>query len=205
MKLGIEIKKENNKLTLKRNTKETKTIVNLNSNVNKQLCVDTTISFLDHMIETLAWNANLNIGIQIESEKNLKHPIAEDIGIALGRTILEYYKSKIQNGVEGFGSAQGIIDEAYANTAINIEGRSNCFIDGLSFENVDGMNGYDLIAFLEGFSQGCRCSLQIRFSGKDPHHAWESVFRSFGLAIRKALEPNIWRKKTIIGMKGTLE
>ena len=205
MKLGFDIKKNMHEIELQRNTKETRVIVSVNTIKNRQLTVETTIPFLDHMIETLAWQANLNIGIQLDSKVKLNHPIAEDVGITLGRTILELYKSKMAEGVEGFGFARGLIDEAFADAAISIEGRVNYFIDGPDFENVDGASGYDLIAFLEGFSQGCKCTLQVKFSGKDPHHFWEAVFRALGIAIRKAFEPNNWRKGTISGMKGTLE
>ncbi|MFW6122402.1 MAG: hypothetical protein ACOC80_16095, partial [Petrotogales bacterium] len=98
-----------------------------------------------------------------------------------------------------------VIDEAFADAAISIEGRVNYFIDGPEFKNVDGASEYDLISFLEGFSQGCKCTLRVNYSGKDPHHSWEAAFRALGLAIRKTLEPNSWRKRTISGMKGTLE
>ena len=205
MKLGYELYKNKDQIKLKRTTKETEITSCLNNIKNKQLSIDTTIPFLDHMIETLAWNANINIGIQLIPITKLNHAIAEDIGITLGRTFLEFYKTKIMDGVEGYGFARGIIDEAYSDTAISIEGRANCFIEKPSFEIVDGMNSYDLIAFLEGFTQGCKCTLQIKCSGKDPHHTWESVFRSLGLAIRKTFEPNKWRKGTISGLKGTLD
>lgn len=205
MKLGIKIQKNKEEIKLQRTTKETTIIANLNSIKEKQLAVKTTIPFLDHMIETLGWRANLNIGVQVESAVKLNHPIVEDTGIALGRIILEFYKTKMAVGVEGCGFARGIIDEAYADVAISIEGRNNSFIDGPSFENVDGISGYDLVAFFEGFCQGCKCTLKVSYSGKDPHHSWEVVFRAFGFAIRKAFEPNNWRKGTISGIKGTLD
>lgn len=205
MKLGIDIKGNTDKMEVQRTTKETTIIVCINQIKNKKLVVNTLNPFLDHMIETLAWRANLNVGVQINSKTNYGHTITEDIGITFGLALLELYKSKIPNGVEGFGYAFGILDEACASAAISIEGRANHFIEGPSFENIDGTNGYNLTSFFEGFCQGCKCTLRINFSGKDPHHSWESVFRAFGLAIRKTLEPNIWRKDTISGLKGTLE
>lgn len=205
MKLGVEIKLMPNGVELQRITQETRVTISVNTIKGKQLNAETTIPFLDHMIETLAWQANLNIGVRLDSKIKSNHPIAEDIGITLGRAILELYKSKIPKGVEGFGFARGVMDEAFADAAISIEGRVDYFIDGPSFENVDGTSGYNLIAFLEGFTQGCKCTLRVNYSGRDPHHSWEATFRAVGLAIRKALEPNIWRKGTISGLKGTLE
>ena len=205
MNLGIDIQKTKDGIKIQRNTNETKVYVSINQIQNKKLKAETSISFLDHMIDTIAFRANLNIGIKISSDVKLKHPIAEDAGITIGRAILELYKSKLLEGVEGFGSAKGIIDEGYADAIISIEGRANYFINGPRFEKVDGTSGYNLIAFLEGFAQGCRCSLRINYSGEDPHHTFEAVFRALGFAIRKALEKNSWRKETISGLKGTLE
>ena len=205
MNLGIKIQKQKNEINIQRNTKETKVSVRLNQLQNKKLKAETNISFLDHMIDTIAFRANMNIGVSIESDVKLSHPIAEDAGITIGKAVLELYKSKLSEGVEGFGSAKGIIDEAFADVTLSIEGRSNYFIEGPDFENVDGASGYDLIAFLEGFAQGCRCTLRIDYSGKDPHHTFEAVFRALGFAIRKALVKNSWRKNTISGLKGTLE
>ena len=205
MNLGVNVEKCKDEIKIQRNTKETVVSVRINQIKNKKLNIETSIPFLNHMIETLAFRADLNIGIKISSEVNLNHPMAEDAGITIGRAVLELFKSKISDGVEGFGYAQGIIDEAFADTTISIEGRINYFIDGPKFENVDGTSGYNLIAFLEGFAQGCKCTLRINYSGKDPHHAWEAVFRALGFAIRKALKENSWRKDTISGLKGTLE
>lgn len=205
MKLGVTIKKNSNEITVQRNTKETEIVVNVNSIKGKKLLIETQNPFLNHMIETLAFRANLNIGIKINSYTDLTHPLSEDAGITIGRAIFELYKSKINAGVEGCGFAKGMIDEAFADVSLSIEGRVNYFIDGPKFENVDGLSGYDLIAFLEGFSQGCRCTLRIKYSGEDPHHTWEAVFRGLGFAIRKALDSNEWRKNTISGLKGTLE
>jgi len=205
MNLGISVENYKDEIKIQRKTKETIVSASINQKKNKKLTVESPIPFLNHMIDTLAFRANLNIGIKIDSDVGLNHPIAEDAGITIGRGILELYKSKISDGLEGFGYAQGIIDEAFADAAISIEGRVNYYINGPEFENVDGASGYDLLAFLEGFAQGCRCTLKINYFGKDPHHAWEAVFRALGFAIQKALKENSWRKDAISGLKGTLE
>lgn len=205
MTTGLDIKSENGEIELTRTTKETKVTVIVNSVREKKKEIKTSLPFLDHMIETIAWRANMNIGVSSDSKVQLSHPIAEDVGIALGRVVLELYKTKIATGVEGFGSASGMIDEAYAQVLISIEGRVNCFIEGPEFDHVENMKVHDLVAFLEGFSQGCRCTLRVSYKGRDPHHSWEAVFRALGLAIGNALLPNEWRKGTISGMKGTLE
>lgn len=205
MNLGYEIEAGKDKTEVVRTTKETKVDVLLNSEKDSRTKIDSGIPFLDHMIDTMAWRANLNIGVKIVEETGLRHPVAEDIGITLGRAVLELFRARLDDGVEGFGCAKGVIDEACSDTAISFEGRANCFVEGPVFDDVDGMSNHDLMAFLEGFSQGCKCTLRIEYNGRDPHHAWEAVFRSFGLALRMALQPNEWMKGTISGLKGTLD
>lgn len=205
MKLGIDVKKGLNNVKVNRTTKETKISVNVNSIRNQSLEVDTTFPFLDHMIETIRTRANLNIGVKIDSKINLDHTIAEDIGITLGNAILELFKIKISKGIEGFGFGKGILDEAKADASISFEGRVNYFINGPEFQNVDGISGFNLIAFLEGFCQGCKCTLRLDYSGKDPHHSWEAAFRAVGYAIKNAFNENSWRIGTISAIKGTLE
>ena len=156
MKLGVDIKIDAEEVKVQRTTKETRVTVDVNTVKDKQLKVETTVPFLNHMIETFAWQANLNIGVRFDSEIGLGHPVAEDIGITLGRAILELYKSKLSEGLEGFGFARGVLDEAVADAVISIEGRAYSAIDGPVFENVDGISGYNLVAFLEGFCQGCK-------------------------------------------------
>jgi len=205
MNLGIETSEENGETEVRRTTAETNINVRLNGVKGRKLKNDTSLPFLDHMLDTLAWRACLNIGAEVETGERLRHPIAEDVGITVGIAVLELFRSKLPDGVEGFGFAKGAIDEASADVALSIEGRANSFIDGPEFTDVEGMSGYDLIAFLEGFSQGCKCTLQVEFKGRDPHHTWEAVFRGLGLALREALRPNEWRKGSIPGLKGTLE
>jgi imidazoleglycerol phosphate dehydratase HisB len=205
MNLGITIQNKDNEIIVKRNTKETQIVVKINQEIKEKRSVCTTLAFLDHMIETLAWRANLNIGIKCKSMQKLNHPIAEDTGITIGLAILELFKNNIKSGVEGSGFAKGIIDEAIADVSLSIEGRTNYFIDGPSFEPFEGLSSYDLVAFLEGFCQVLKCTLRIKYEGKDPHHSFEAVFRGLGQALRNSLEKNEWRKGTISAMKGTLE
>jgi imidazoleglycerol-phosphate dehydratase len=205
MKLGTDVKSNTDELIVIRNTKETKITVKINIKKNKSLEIDTTIPFLDHMIETLAWRSNINIGVKIDKKINLQHTISEDIGITLGKSIYELYKSQISKGVEGFGYSKAILDEAIAEALISIEGRINYFINGPEFQDVDGISGFNLVSFLEGFCQGCNCTLRLDYSGKDPHHSWEAAFRALGYAIKNVFKKNVWRKDTISALKGTLE
>ncbi|MBU0662822.1 MAG: hypothetical protein ABH854_02235 [Candidatus Diapherotrites archaeon] len=207
MKKGIE----NEKVEVVRSTKESKAKVVLNSGAKGGEKIETGLAFLDHMIETIAWRAGVNAGLEFKTKKQLlAHVIAEDSGITFGRAFAELATRKRAVGINGCGSATGIIDEAMSVAAVSIEGRANCFVErncaGARLERVEDMASADLAAFLEGFAQGAKATVRVNIErGEDPHHAWESAFRALGEAIALVLGPNEFRKGSIAGIKGTVE
>ena len=194
-----------------RKTKESEIFASVREE-EKECEIDTGRMFLNHMAETIAFRSNLRIKLNVKNqEKLLEHVIAEDCGITLGRAFQKMLKEKMnETGIEGSGSAIGIIDEAFATVAVSVEGRVGAFIDlkceGAKSALVEDMQSCNLVAFLEGFSQGCGCTIQIiAEKGRDPHHAWEAIFRAFGEALGKTLQKNERRKGRIVGLKGTME
>lgn len=172
--------------------------------------IDTTIPFLNHMIEHIVWRSGFNIKTETKLAKfTLTHLICEDLGIALGKAFAEYVRQNSAAGMKGYGDAVGIIDEAKAQTAVSFESRAYFYIDyhdTLLCEKVEGMDKEDLQTFLEGFAQGACCTLQIDlFRGNNGHHIWEAVFRSFGAALGDALAPNPARAGMTSGVAGDIE
>ncbi|MFH1586512.1 MAG: hypothetical protein ABID38_01495 [Candidatus Diapherotrites archaeon] len=208
MNLGIEVKKSTNKeVEIERKTQESEVRVV----IGKDSEIDTSLNFLNHMIETISFRSGIPIGISFKgSGPVLEHVIAEDSGIAIGRAMLELFKNRIKIGVNGSGYSIQVIDEAMAVAAISIEGRANCFINrncnGANKEIVEDMKADDLVAFLDGLSQGMKSTIRINIEqGIDAHHTWEAGFRALGEAIGLALRKNESRKGMIAGLKGTLE
>ncbi len=170
--------------------------------------IKTTIPFLNHMLEHIAWRGGFNIETKTAlAEFTLTHVICEDLGIAFGKACAEYIKRT--DGAYGFGDAIGIIDEAKAQTAISFEGRAYIDIDCHGVEiakEVEGMYSEDLFAFLEGFVQGAACTMQIDiFKGANAHHIWEAVFRSIGTTLKKVFEVDSSRKGMTSGVAGKIE
>lgn len=170
--------------------------------------IKTGLDFLNHMIETISWRSGFNIStnISLDGSYKLMHVVAEDIGITLGTAISKLIQRQFAEGIEGSGFSYGIIDEAESSVAISFEGRSLCKIDykiPISFEFVEDMKSVDLENFLSGFVQGARCTIHASIlSGTDPHHIWESLFRSFGESLRRCFDKNEFRKGTTPGVKG---
>ncbi len=176
----------------------------LNEDYRKK--INTPLAFLNHMIEHIAWRANLNIETEVKlDEFFLAHVVAEDLGIALGKACAEYIK---RNSSVGFSSALSIIDEAKAECALSFENRSYIgFSSNVDIpERVEDMASEDLEVFLEGFCQGANCTMHIDIlKGTNAHHIWEAAFRSFGLALGRALEVNEARKNMTSSVAGAID
>jgi len=165
----------------------------------KKVEVDTSLHFLNHMMETIAWGACMSIGVKVDTRLRLVHTIAEDVGITLGAALKGLYDKKKEAGINGTGTGLFGLDDGLARAMINIEGRKNTFIElrskGAKMEKVEDMLTEDCVAFVEGLSQGLGATIHLDIlKGHDPHHCWESAFRALGEAIKQTFEENTWRR-----------
>ena len=198
-------------ITVTRKTTESRITVTLDFSPIKadyRKHIKTPITFLNHMIEHIAWRGGFNIDIDMElDEYTLTHVICEDLGIALGKAAKQYVDTV--DGWFGYGDAIGIIDEAKAQTALSFESRAYFDIDyhGAELtEKVEGMDAQDLETFLEGFAQGAVCTLHMDLlKGHNGHHIWEALFRSLGTALNRVFEVSEARKGMTSGVAGKIE
>ncbi len=170
--------------------------------------INTSISFLNHMIEHTAYRAGFNIETDLQlADYSLVHVIAEDLGIALGKAVKEYIDTT--DGAYGYGDAIGIIDEAKAECAISFESRAYIDINyhGITIPaETEGMLSEDLETFLDGFVQGAMCTLHIDlYKGHNGHHIWEAIYRAFGSALNRAVTADESRKGKTSGVAGKIE
>lgn len=170
--------------------------------------INTPISFLNHMIEHIAYRSGINIKTTVElKDYSLVHLIAEDLGIALGKAVKEYIDTT--DGVYGYSDAVGIIDEAKADCALSFESRAYIDIDyhGIDVpDETEGMLSEDLETFLEGFCQGAMCTVHIDlYKGRNGHHIWEAIYRALGMALGRACEVCESRRGKTAGVAGKIE
>lgn len=194
----------------RRETREAVVEVGVDFGAPREPELRTGIAFFDHMLEMLGWYADFAIDASYEVRTyRLNHVICEDVGLAFGAILAEVVEDRIAAGIDSNGAAHGVMDEACALCQVSFEGRSNHLVerrDGATLERVEDMLIVDLVAFFEGWAQGARATVQLDLSGaRDPHHAWEAGFRSFGRALRAALAPNPRRAGRTGGVKGTLD
>jgi imidazoleglycerol-phosphate dehydratase len=208
---GMRVERDGDVYRVHRESREAlvQTAVDFGPRRDPQLA--TTLSFFDHMLEMLGWYGDFVIDASYEVKTfRLMHVVLEDTGLALGATFGQVIRDRIADGIESSGSHHGVMDEASAFAQVSFEGRANAFVTrggASALERVEDMLTVDLVAFFEGFSQGGRCTVQLRLDegSRDPHHAWESGFRAFARALRAALAPNQRRAGMTAGVKGTLD
>lgn len=167
--------------------------------------INTSIPFLNHMIEHIAWRCGMGIEVLVILDKfQLSHLICEDVGMTLGKAVLEAVN---RSSCAGFGNGISIMDEARALVALSFESRAIFIMDSLIEipQETEDMNSEDLKTFLEGFAHGALCTMQIDVQrGENGHHIWEAIYRALGIAIGAACHTDETRKGKTSGVAGKI-
>ena len=177
--------------SINRKTNETSISLELNLDGTGAYTIQTGVGFFDHMLSHIAKHGNLDLSIQATGDLHVdEHHMVEDVGICLGKALLEALGDK--RGIERFGSAFVTMDEALARTVIDLSGRSY-FVFQVEFTR-DVINQFSLELIREFFqavaSEG-RMNLHIaNLYGANAHHQAEAVFKSFGRALKQAVAPS---------------
>jgi imidazoleglycerol phosphate dehydratase HisB len=181
------------------------------------------VAAFPRLLERLALAAGLALSVSFTATKlNSSHVVLEDIGLVLGRALLEIFRHRMEGfGVNGAGSSVKTLAD-YSSGAVrvgvSIEGRK--FVKFVPFTAstqsmrkgllvgplvYGSIRAEDLDDFLDGLAGGLACSIIVHLrSFDDPEATWAALFEQLGLAIRECLEPNPYRKGLPAGVKATL-
>jgi len=172
---------------IRRETKETKIEVKIDINGTGKYNISTGIGFFDHMLEALSKHSGIDMQISCKGDTYVDyHHSVEDVGIVLGQA-LQKEIFPISN-VERYSNTVAILDEAAVECDIDLGGRPY-----LVYElPIDGaIKDFDMELFEEFFKSvvfnaKIACHLIMK-RGKNRHHIAESAFKSFAVALRRAL------------------
>lgn len=137
--------------------------------------IDTTVRFLDHMMNTLARYSGL--AIDLRASGDLRHHIIEDVAIAFGLALREEFGGPIAR----FGHAVIPMDDALVECALDAGGRPY-------YRGPLPSTLYD--HWMRSFADHARATVHLVVRrGDDRHHIVEAGFKALGVALRQAAVP----------------
>jgi len=173
-----------------RSTKETEIRIALNLYGQGSSAVETGVGFFDHMLESFARHALIDLEVECRGDLHIDaHHTVEDVGIVLGQALGEAIYPV--QGMERFGNAVVVMDEAAVECAIDLSNRPFLVYE-LPVEGKVGEFDTELTEeFFRAlvFNLPLTCHLTAR-RGRNRHHLIEAAFKAFAVALRRAVTPN---------------
>ena len=177
--------------TVTRATKETNVAVTVNLDGDgSNARIETPVGFLSHMLDVIARHGRVDLDVVASGDVHIDyHHTVEDVGLTLGEAFAKALGDK--RGIRRFGFAFVPLDESLARVVIDFAGRPY-----LVFEVP--MNREMLLIhkdfpfalveeFFKSFANKCACNIHIDLiRGRNGHHAAESIFKAFAIALREA-------------------
>ncbi len=190
--------------TVKRDTLETRIQVRVNLDGSGQAQLATGLPFFDHMLDQIARHGLIDLDIAAQGDLHIDaHHTVEDVGIALGQAVGQALGDK--RGIRRYGHAYVPLDEALSRVVLDCSGRPGLEY-AVEFPRARiGEFDVDLFReFFQGFVNHALLTLHIdALRGRNAHHIAETVFKAFGRALRRAVEPDP-RTSGIPSTKGSL-
>jgi imidazoleglycerol-phosphate dehydratase len=188
--------------TINRTTKETSIELTLTPGGGAR-SIDIPVKFLGHMLDAMATHGRFGLTLKATGDVDVdQHHLVEDVGIVLGQAVRKLAGDG--GGIERAGFFRMPMDEALAEAAIDLSGRS-VFVQRVELRErfVGDLDAPALKEFWLGFTREARCALHIDLvRAENDHHAVEACFKAFGRALRMALTPT--GSDAPISSKGTL-
>ncbi|HEU5369169.1 MAG TPA: imidazoleglycerol-phosphate dehydratase HisB [Ktedonobacterales bacterium] len=175
------------KTTVERQTAETEVRVTLNLDGSGQASLQTSVPFLDHLLNALARHGRFDLEITARGDTEIDdHHTVEDIGIVLGQALSRALGEK--RGIARFGAAHAPMDEALARAVVDISGRPFLVYEAPSLAPWVGRFDTALVEeFWRAFVNNAAITLHLDLlRGKNAHHSLEAFFKSTGLALHAA-------------------
>lgn len=174
--------------TINRSTSETSVTLSVDLDGTGAYNISTGLGFFDHMLSHVAKHSGIDLRVEAKGDLHVdEHHLIEDVGISLGKAILEALGDK--RGIERFGTAFVTMDEALARTVIDLSGRSYLvFQVQFSRESINGFPLEMAKEFFQAIANEGRMNLHVAcLYGANAHHQIEAIYKSFGRALREAV------------------
>lgn len=177
-------------ININRKTKETDISIEVELYGTGKSNISTGIGFFDHMLEAFSKHSLIDLNITCKGDTHIDfHHSVEDTGIVLGQALKQAI-FPIQN-VERYANAVVVMDEAAVESSLDLSNRAY-----LVFEvELEGKVGEFDVELAEEFFRAVVSSAGLTLHveckrGKNKHHILEAAFKSFAVALRRALSKN---------------
>ena len=190
---------------IERDTKETKVKVDLNLDGSGKVDVATGVSFMDHMLELLAFHGKFDLYVRVDGDLQVdSHHTIEDLGIVLGQCVSQALGDK--KGITRYGAFTIPMDEALVACHLDLSGRPflvfNVTLDNVLLGNYQTEMTEE---FFRAFAFNSGMTLHFNEAyGKNMHHVIEACFKSFARALKEAVTINEKYRDEIVSSKGVL-
>ena len=191
------------KISLERNTAETKISLSIDLDGTGKYQVDTGCGFLNHMLELFARHGRFDLTLKCDGDTQVDyHHTTEDIGIAMGQAILEALGDK--KGIRRVGSCFMPMDESLSFCALDISGRPYLEYEAELPAPMCGDYASELCEeFFRAVAVAAGLTLHLKTTGRNTHHMIEAMYKAFARALRDAasIDPRV---KGVPSTKGVL-
>jgi len=175
---------------MQRKTKETDISLELEIYGSGKAEINTGIGFFDHMLEAFCKHALFDMKLVCKGDLHVDfHHSVEDVGIVIGQALRE--KIYPLSGVERFGEATVVMDEAAVNCALDLSNRPFLVYESISDGKVGEFDVELANEFFQALAFNAAITLHIaKIRGRNSHHILEASFKAFAVALRRALVKN---------------
>ncbi len=187
-----------------RKTRETAVSVALCLDGEGRAEIDTGIPFFDHMLTLAAVHGFFNLTLRARGDLDVdRHHTVEDVGIVLGEAIDRALGER--QGIRRYGYAVTPMDDALASAAIDLSRRPYLVLRlPAGTPPWEDPRTLPVEEFFRALVHRAGMNLHIDVPyGRNGHHILEAVFKSFGRALRQAVEPDP-RVQGVRSSKGVL-
>ena len=178
--------------TVKRTTKETNILIELNLDGSGKCNIDTGLKFFDHMLEQIGKHSGSDLTIKVKGDLEVdEHHTIEDTAIALGEAFGKALGNK--RGIERYGFYLPM-DDCLCSVALDFGGRAWLMYDvEFKREYIGDLPTEMILHFFKSFSDAARMNLNIKAKGTNEHHKIEGIFKALAKSIKMAVKRDIYQ------------
>ena len=174
---------------IRRETVETQITLKLRLDGTGQAAIRTGIGFLDHMLTLFAKHSLIDLEVDAVGDLHVDaHHTVEDVGICLGKTLVQALGDKA--GIRRYGHFSLPMDETLVTVALDLSGRSFCVWNvNLPPEMLGAFNAPLAEEFWRAVAGSGLMTLHVVcHHGRNSHHIIEATFKGAARALRQAIE-----------------